>query len=275
MVTYADGFPLQKPITPPPPSEGSDDSDDFAFTRVDNAPPPSAPSTSRHIPVQSASRIPPSASAPQRTGSSSQRSTRPVTKKAPPQATSSAQLLASLKEVRQNGSNSIEASTQASQGSSSSSKQVPKVVDRKGKRKADDSLETLPEVSQDTASQKTGLPKAKGSRNKTKKGRVTELTQQGNQDAHQAQPPDPGTPDRSESTHIPINTQETPAIQRNLAMRAGLGSNVPPGTPGTSRRSSSDMRGRRGSSIGNGLEGKGELRNSSQCAALNVSLHNL
>jgi len=60
---------------------------------------------------------------------------------------------------------------------------------------------------------------------------------------------EPGTP----PTTVPVYSQETPAIQRNQAMRAG----VPiPGTPGSaSRRVSGDLRGRRGSSIGNGFEG--------------------
>ena len=59
-----------------------------------------------------------------------------------------------------------------------------------------------------------------------------------------------GTPRKQ--TSVPTNTQETPAIRRNQAMRAGLG---PPGTPGSIVRRSSSERGRRGSSIGNGFEG--------------------
>ena len=65
-----------------------------------------------------------------------------------------------------------------------------------------------------------------------------------------------GTPPAS--TSVPVYTQETPAIQRNMAMRAGtgLGLGSAPTTPGSARRVSGDMRGRRGSSIGNGFEGK-------------------
>lgn len=134
------------------------------------------------------------------------------------------------------------------------------VVDRKGKRKAEDSAGEDQEEARtavDANSQsKRSTQVAKSTKSKLKKGRVAELSREDLDDTQRPnQPPDPGTPGRT-SKSIPVNTQETPAIQRNLAMRAGLGNGAPPGTPGSSRRSSGDLRGRRGSSIGNGLEGE-------------------
>lgn len=143
-----------------------------------------------------------------------------------------------------------------------STRDAETVVDRKGKRKADESAgeeqdgsaDALPEGSTERV-KSSQASKSKSTKARLKKGRVADLRREEEDDSQLSnQPPDPGTPARS-SRAIPINTQETPAIQRNLAMRAGLGHGAPPGTPGSARRTSSDMRGRRGSSIGNGMEG--------------------
>lgn len=181
-------------------------------------------------------------------------------KKASSQTSKSATLLQSLKEVRQDGSRRAGLSDE----SSAQKPAADPVFDRKGKRKAEESAgdhqETSGLAAVDTAptsqhSKSTQSEHAKSStKAKPKKGRVAELSREDLEESQPSQPPDPGTPGRS-SMDIPVNTQETPAIKRNLAMRAGLGHGAPPGTPGSARRSSSDMRGRRGSSIGNGLEG--------------------
>lgn len=173
----------------------------------------------------------------------------------------SADLLQSLKQARQNGTRQQTLSSTLSDAASP--KPAEAVIDRKGKRKAEESAGEETDAatalggpsSQSTTSAQSSRVPAKA---KLKKGRVAELSREDLEDAQPLQPPDPGTPGRpiSSSTQVLIHTQETPAIQRNLAMRAGLGFGIPPGTPGSARRSSSDMRGRRGSSIGNGFEGR-------------------
>lgn len=132
-------------------------------------------------------------------------------------------------------------------------------VDRKGKRKADPAIpsassnESRQQDSRPTAVAEGGKERSKQERAKAK-GRKDE-----SQDGCQLQ----DTAERSrtptryvDKEDVPMASQETPAIRRNQAFRAGLG--PPPGaTPGTlARRASGELRGRRGSSIGNGFEGE-------------------
>lgn len=253
----------------PPASDGSDESDNFAFTRVGDGNPGAVASSSKQTIQETASQPLPSRVKPASAHSTLTSQSQPVAKgkntskaKAITHLASS-ELLQSIKEVRQNGSRRAPGAS-AGADSQTQPKEPVAVVDRKGKRKADESAgeeqaEGGPAGA--TGSQSTRLAQdAKSTKAKPKKGRVAELSREDLDEPQQQpdQPPDPGTPGRT-SKHIPVNTQETPAIQRNLAMRAGLGNGAAPGTPGSSRRSSGDMRGRRGSSIGNGLEGEDNI----------------
>lgn len=272
-------LPLQKAPSPPP-SDQSDDSDNFAFTRVGQVPSASAPATSKPVGSQSTSQTaPPRITAPERIASSSlqgsQGSKTSKTKSAPTKKSGShnpvsADLPLSLKEVRHVRPNKA---FPTNESIPTSTKVAETVIDRKGKRKADESEGEEQDISIDSTTQrlKSSQPTKLVSANKPKKGRVAELSREDQEDSQPSQPPDPGTPGRSSSsTNVPINIQETPAIQRNLAMRAGLGHGLPPGTPGSARRSSGDMRGRRGSSIGNGLEGA--LQNNDDFCAIGLTL---
>lgn len=250
----------------PPPSDGSDESDNFAFTRVGDADAGPVASSSKQAVIETASQPLPSRTkpVPQSTIATSQSQPTAKSRNASSAKThaqlASSDLLQSLKEVRQNGTRKGPAAAGAAATIAAQPKEPVAVVDRKGKRKAEDSAgedQDESTLQADAPSQGTRVTQStKSTKAKLKKGRVAELSREDLDETQQPdqQPPDPGTPARP-STHIPVNTQETPAIQRNLAMRAGVGNGAPPGTPGSSRRSSGDLRGRRGSSTGNGLEG--------------------
>lgn len=229
-------FSLQARPVSPALSSASDGSDGFAFTPVEAAQTESAPiaSTSKHVSTEA------TASATTSSQSQTSKPSRAVTAK------DTKTLLKSIKQIRKNEPRKADSNLDKP------------VTDRKGKRKAD---ETPSDIDSEAARRQevAALDHGKPTRPRTKKGRVAELSREDlDEQGGSSQSAAPaGTPARS-STRIPVNTQETPAIQRNVAMRAGLtglGLPLSTGTPGSStRRASTDRRGNRGSSIGNGFE---------------------